>query len=330
MESMTSALLSNGAGAANSALVGRVHDRLVTVEDLSAKLLHTAQVIRQSQAGLVTAGLLWHNVAEKAALRKNSELATTARAQIAKACYRYLVLGAERHSAGFPPQQGIIELDIPLDLRMPFSPTAQRLAGVLLMFIVVLALPAAAVGIAALRLRPARQLALSLATLAVFSALGYAASFYSTAVERSRAKTGIEARLALVRLAPERLRSCGELESTADFDAQLAKSMLTTMNYTLQASRVLAYIGTRDCYEAMIHALSEKSTITTSEVVRVLREETGRDFGYRRGGSRSANLEAIQAWRDWWRAARETFPESVEKEATVSRWEGEVEAPQGV
>jgi len=86
--------------------------------------------------------------------------------------------------------------------------------------------------------------------------------------------------------------------------------MLFTFDYTLQAARVLAYVGTRDCFDALIEGLDDPKNPSVGEIAVVLRESTGRDFGYRVTNSNSANYEAVRAWKQWWRENRSTFPES--------------------
>jgi len=312
METMTAGFLSEGTRVSQALTHGDFLDFLAPFEDLSVKLFHTADVLRQTQASLVTSGMLWRRVAAEAELTDDKPLRAAARRELAMSSYRYLVVGAQRASAGLAPQQGIVELDIPLDLRLPFSRAAQRLAGVFLMFVIVLSLPLAAAGLAALKLKGARQLALSLAVLAVFSTLGYVASFYATTTERARTADGLSARLQVIMKVPENVRAAGELPDRSDFNVELARQMLTVPNYTLQAARVLAYIGTRECFDALMEALERPDQVRGAEIIAVLKEETGRDFGYDVRGERSRNLEAVQSWLAWWRASRTSYPETID------------------
>ncbi len=311
MERMTAGFLSQQMRTEHAPTHEEYLDFLATIEDLSIKLFHSARVLRQTQASLVTAGILWRRVAAEATQEKDDALAAEARTQLARASYRYLLVGAERGAAGLAPQQGIIELDIPIDLRLPFSAAAQRLAGVLLMFVAVLAVPLAATCLVALKITDARQLAVSLAVLAVFSALGYVATFYSTVGERTRTAYGLSARLAVILTAPEAVRAAGDLRVAGDFDVDLAIRMLEVHDYTMQAARVLAYIGTQECYDAMIAALDRSEDLRINEVIAVLREETGNDFGYDARSPHSENNEALMKWKEWWDSQRAYYPATI-------------------
>jgi len=315
MEKMTAGFLSERSMVRRALPHEDFLDFLAPFEDLSVKLFHTATVLRQMQASFVTGGILWRRVAREAALKGDSDLAAAARTQIAKASYRYLLAGAGRAAAGLAPQQGIVELDIPLDLRLPFSRAAQRLAGVFFMFVIVLALPLAGAALASLRIKGARQLALSLGVLAVFSALGYVASFYATAGERARTARGLSTRLEVIMTVPDKVRAAGDLAGKDDFDVEVAKKMLAVPNYTYQAARVLAYVGSRDCFDALMAALEKPDQVRSAEILRVLREETGLNFGYDADGSRSNNYSALRAWLAWWREARDSYPESLKSPA---------------
>ncbi len=319
METLVSGLLSDKVRAGYVGPGRDYLDYLVGFEDLTVKLFESAEVLRQSQASLVTAGILWRKVAGEAASKGDKELSAIARSRLAEASYRYLLVGWRRATVGLPPQQGIVNLDIPLDLRLPFSATAGRIAGVLFVLVIVLALPALVLAGAAIRVKALRQVVLSLVTLAVFAALGYSASFYSTFRERSRTAAGLEKRLRLLCDTPKMLRSEGEPQGPADFRSDVAKAMLPITNYTLQAGRVLAYIGTRDCYEDLIDALTDPNVGRPSEVISVLREETGQDFGYSRNASRKARDEAIRAWRTWWHSKRDSFPDAPTCPAVAAR-----------
>ncbi|MCD6404369.1 MAG: hypothetical protein J7M19_00920 [Planctomycetes bacterium] len=321
METLVSGLLSDKVRAEYVGSEYDYLDYLVGFEDLTVKLFESAEVLRQSQASLVTAGILWRKVAAEAASKGDERLRAAARSRLAEASYRYLLVGWRRAAAGLPPQQGIVDLDIPLDLRLPFSKWAGRIAGALFVLVVVLVLPALVLGVAAIRVKALRQLALSLATLAVFAALGYSASFYSTFRERQTTATGLEKRLRLLCETPEILRAEGEPQGPADFRSDVAKTMLPITNYTLQAGRVLAYIGTRDCYEELIDALTDPNVGRPSEVISILREETGQDFGYSRAASREVRDEAIRAWRTWWHSKRDSFPEAPTCPAVTARGE---------
>lgn len=315
METMTAGFLSDGMMVSQALTHGEFLDFLAPFEDLSVKLFHTADVLRQTQASLVTSGMLWRRVAGEAELTDDKPLRAAARAQLARASYRYLAVGAARSSAGLPPQQGILELDIPLDLRLPFSRSAQRLAGVFLMFVTVLSLPLAAAALASLKLKGARQLALSLAVMAVFASLGYVASFYAATTERARTIDGLSARLQVIMKAPENVRAAGDLSDRHDFNVQLAREMLEVPYYTLQAARVLAYVGTRECFDALTDALERPDQVRAVEIIVVLKEETGLDFGYDALGERSRNIEALRLWLAWWRASRISYPETLDTAA---------------
>jgi hypothetical protein len=310
MEAMASGLLSERATLRHAVSQSDIIGYMAGFEDMSAKLFHTAEVLRQSQAGLVTSGILWQRAAREALINNDAALAGAARAEMAKASYRYLLIGAHRRAVGLLPQQGVIELDVPLDLRLPFSHAAQKLAGTLFLLMISLLPPLALFAAASLRWKGARQFALSLLVLFIFTALSYTASFYATTTERIRTKAGLEARLVLLREGPAAIGGNGELADPSGFDSEVAKSMLDVPFYTLQAGRVLAYVGTRDCYEELISALDRVQELRVSDIVKVLREETGCDFGYDPAGSRADNMKAIDAWKAWWQTARETFPEA--------------------
>jgi len=178
--------------------------------------------------------------------------------------------------------------------------------------VVVVGVPAVLFGIASIKVKGVRQLAISLAVLGVFALLGYCASFYSTLSERSRVTRNLSARVRLLRSAPTAMRGIGDLASRSDYDPRIARRMLNVYNYTLQAGRVLAYIGTRDCVESLIEALDHPEKARSSELIHVLREETGLDFGFDARHPRAANLQALAAWKNWWQRAQSSYPETLE------------------
>jgi hypothetical protein len=286
-------------------------DRMMALEDLGDKLFQSADVLRQSQASLVTAGLVWRQAARDAARRDDDHLAAEAQKRLAEASYRYLLIGWQRASEGLLPQQAVVELDTPVDLRLDFSRAMQRIASALLVVTLALLAVAALAGVASVKWAKIRQGALAAVTLCAFTFLAYAGCFYSLASERSRTSDGLEKRLAVIKSAPEYLRQNGQPSSRADYDLEIAKSMLPSYDYTFQAARVLAYVGTRDCFDTLIAALDDPKVPSPGEVAVALRDATGRDFGYRVENSRSANYEAVRAWREWWKDNRDSFPETV-------------------
>jgi len=104
MESMVSGLLSDRVRLQHVIGHEDFMHYLVGFEDLSVKLFETAEVLRQSQSGLVTAGYLWSKVSEEALRENDTALRGIARTQLAKASYRYVLLGADKQSLGLPPQ----------------------------------------------------------------------------------------------------------------------------------------------------------------------------------------------------------------------------------
>jgi len=93
----------------------------------------------------------------------------------------------------------------------------------------------------------------------------------------------------------------------------VAEAMLPVSNYTMQAARVLAYVGTRGCYRSLIDTLSDPNFGAPGEIIAVLREETGAGFGFDSRGPRARNQEAIIAWQRWWDENRASFPESLDE-----------------
>lgn len=283
---------------------------LAAFEDLGEKLFHTAGVARQMQSSFVTSGILWQKMLDESSAIGDEELHAVARKQMAQVSYRYLLLGWQRGAAGLMPQQSVVELGIPIDLRLPFSKTAQTIGAALLTTMIVILLPALLAGFAALAVKSLRELALALFVLFIFSGLAYSASFYSVVRERASTTSALEKRLAVILSSPEFVRENGQPASPADFRTDITKEMLYTLNYTTQAGRVLTYVGTRDCYDALVDSLSKPDLVRSVEVMRVLEEATGVDFGFDIYGSRSEAFDAARAWQRWWRVNRESFPET--------------------
>lgn len=282
---------------------------MLGVEDLAAKLLQNAKVLRQAQAALVAEGLMWRQAARDGVRENDEGLLAEARKRLVEASYRYVLVGWLRARAGLLPQQAIVELDTPLDLRLDFSGIMQGTARVLLLATIVLLGAAVIARALAVRLACFRQPALALVTLAAFTFLAYGGCFLSLAGERARVQDGVTRRLKVALEAPRYLREHGQPSSAAEYDVAATREMLGCFEYTLQASRVLAYVGTRECFDTLIEALDSPKIGTPWDVAVVLQEATGLDFGYRVSGSKAANYEAIRAWREWWKVNRDRFPE---------------------
>ncbi len=289
---------------------GEYASRLAAFEDMGEKLFQTADVVRQTQASFITSGILWRRVMRQADERDDKAVASMARRQLATTSYRYLLIGWERAGAGLMPQQSVIDLDTPHDLRLPFSETAQRFAQAFLMALATFLLAALVTGAFSIRWKAMRQPALALVVLAVFAGLGYSASFYSTIGERARAERGFGTRLKVIHEAPDFTRKNGQPEAPADIRIDIPKAMLYTFDYTLEAGRVLAWVGTRESYDALIESLSRADNPRPAEVLVALKEATGMDFGIDAGASKDAETQAIARWQEWWRANRGSFPEA--------------------
>jgi hypothetical protein len=308
METLVSNLLSRAEDARDAD--GKEHDKLMfAIEDLSDKLFQNAKVLRQTQASLVVDGLMWRQSARNAVKQGDEGLLFEARKRLAEASYKYVLIGWKRSQVGLFPQQSIVELDTPIELRLDFSPLMQRAAIVLLIVTLALLAAAALVGAVALKLITLRQPALALVTLAAFTALAYGGCFVSLASERNRVTDAVAARLTVALETPELLRQRGQPSNAAQYDTAIVREMLPIYDYTLQAARVLAHVGTRDCFDTLIEALDSPKLASPAEIAVVLWEATGQDFGYRVNGQKSTNFEAIKAWRQWWKANRDTFPE---------------------
>jgi len=324
METLAASLLSD-------AVIGdRARDRdayvnyMAPFEDLSDKLFQTAAVLRQSQASLVTAGVTWRRISKDAALHADASLSGAARDALVRANYRYLLVGWRRQAAGFPAQQGIVELDAPFDLRLPFSRTAQAAARYILVAACVFLFPAIVVGVISMRVRALRQPALSLAVLLAFSILAYSACFLSVASERAGVSRSLDRRIELLRKLPDFLRREGQPGTPAEFRTDIPKDMLYSVGYTASAGKVLAYVGTRDCLETLVNALSDPRIAAPGEVAAVLKEATGADFGYNAKAPKAEREKAVEAWRQWWQQHRDQFPEAAPPRAkTASKGGGD-------
>jgi len=268
--------------------------------------------LRQSQASLVTAGLIWRTAARRAAERSDAALLVQARKKLTEASYRYVLAGWRRASAGLHAQQAIVELDTPVKLRLDFSATMQHAAASLLLFVVVLVVPAALMSPFCVSAKSLRQPALALATLAAFALLAYSGCFLSLVGERARVESALAARLAVTRDTPAFLRAKGQPASRASYDLKIAREMFPRFDYTLQAGRVLAYVGTRDCLQLLVDSLDSPDMAFPGEVAIILREATGQDFGYRVTASKSSNYAAVRAWRQWWKENRHLYPETLQ------------------
>lgn len=310
MEALVSGLLSRGVMDRLNLKEGRAIQYVRNFADVSEKLFQTADVIRQSQASFVTAGLAWRRIESEAELTSEGDLLAAARRHIAEASYRYVLVGYQRAGLGLMPQQTIVELGTPVDLDLRLSGPMRGVARIFLIAALALAAMSAA-GWALARKRAAlRPVAAALTVGLVFAFAAYAAAFFAMHKERSRVADSLERRLQVICGTPEYLRMYGQPSSPADYRTDVAKSMLFSFDYTAQAGRVLAYVGTRDCFDTLVESLASPSLPRHADIVYVLEDATGRDFGYRPGGSRSANNEALGAWDTWWRSERYAFPEA--------------------
>jgi len=313
VEALTSVLITDKATTELKLRGSAYGNHLAAIEDLSDKLLQTAFVLRQTQSSFVTSGILWRKVLAETP-ESNPALREAARKRLAETSYRYVLVGWERAGLGLLPQQSVVELDTPLDLRLPFSSGIHFVSSFLFVAMVVFLLPTVVVGAVSLKFKPARPLAQALCVLFVFTGLAYSASFYSTVNERSRVARSLDSRLRVICQSPDYVRDNGQPEKLSDFRTDIPKKMLFTFDYTMQAARVLAYVGTRDCYDALINSLTDPHMQQPTEVINALEEETGTSFGP--GGQLSANSskadteKAISSWRKWWQDNRKSFPET--------------------
>ena len=283
---------------------------LACFEDMSEKLLQTAFVVRQSQASLAVSGRLWRRVMAEADDRDEKDVYGVAWRRLAETSYQYLLLGWQRAGAGLIPQQQVLELDIPVELRLPFSPVVQWVTRIFALVVFVCLVPAVILGLAAIRLKELRQVVLALSVLIVFAALAYSASFYATARERSATTQSLAMRVRVACESPRYLREHGKPSVPGDFRTDIPKAMLYTLDYTLEAGRVLAYVGTRECYDLLIESLSRQDIPRPVELVKALNEATGLDFGYDVEGSKTSQMDAIHKWQQWWRDHRNAYPEA--------------------